>query len=155
MGRVILACLCLISVNAFAFDVYLVRHFEKQTGSTDPELTSAGELRAHKLAELLKEKGIEQVFSTDYRRTQMTATPTAEVLGIEVQSYDPRALQAFAKQVLESKQNVLIVGHSNTTPDLVRLLGGEAQELTEKDYGDVFVLHIDEGVRQQHWKLEP
>jgi hypothetical protein len=36
---------------------------------------------------------------------------------------------------------VLIVGHSNTVPDLVARVGGkEAIALTEQDYGTVFVV---------------
>ena len=41
---------------------------------------------------------------------------------------------------------VLVVGHSNTVPDLVARFGGkQAVTLGEEDYGTVFVVTHDDG----------
>ena len=80
------------------YTVYLVRHAEKQSGD-DPSLTSDGLLRADTLADLLSDKDIENIWSSDYRRTRETAAPLAERLGIEVQLYDASDLQTLADEI--------------------------------------------------------
>jgi probable phosphoglycerate mutase len=106
--------------------IFLVRHAEKTRAASDPVLTEAGEARALLLAELLADEGIQHVHSTDYARTRLTAMPLADRLGIEVELYDPAALPAFAEALRERGGRHLVVGHSNTTTELVSLLGGEA-----------------------------
>jgi broad specificity phosphatase PhoE len=132
--------------------VFLVRHFEKQSPNTqnkhskDPELTERGQARAQALAAFLAEKNITSVFSTNYKRTLQTASPTAEQHGINITFYNPSELAEFALQLTAlagaGKGNILIVGHSNTTPQLLKLLGGPDKVLSEDDYGDVFYLSL-------------
>lgn len=116
--------------------VFLVRHAEKQTGE-DPALTEAGSKRADALADLLIDADITQIHSSDYQRTRDTAAPLAERLGMSVDLYDPRDLPGMAEQLLAGEGTHLVVGHSNTTPPLVDLLGGEGGtpivEATEYD----------------------
>ena len=105
--------------------IFLVRHAEKETGQ-NPPLTEAGNQRANDLADRLKEDNITEIFSTDYRRTQLTAQPTAVQFNRGVGSYNPKNLKNFAKKLKNrANGNILVVGHSNTTPELVELLGGE------------------------------
>jgi broad specificity phosphatase PhoE len=105
--------------------VYLVRHAETVGGDGDDRyLGEAGRARAEALADMLEEVGIQRVYSTDYRRTRETAAPIAGRLGLEVEPYDPRDLAGFAEELLSLGQVVLVVGHSNTTPELVEHLGG-------------------------------
>ena len=128
-------------------EIYLVRHAEKQKGD-NPSLTQAGKARADTLADLLSDKGLSEIYSTNYRRTLETAAPIAERTRLEVKLYDPSDLEAFA-QVLKSTEGViLVVGHSNTTPPLASALGGEAgtpiDESTEYDRLYVVDLSGDE-----------
>lgn len=135
-----------LSLNSVvARDIYLVRHFEKAKDSRDPHLTKLGSKRAVQLAELLKENDIKALYSTQYHRTIETAQPFAAQSGISIDYYDPRALADFAKQLLKSKKSSLVVGHSNTTPELIALLGGEAKAMQESDYGELFKLTIENG----------
>ncbi len=129
--------------------IYLVRHAEKaKEGGRDPLLTAEGTQRAFRLKTILKEAGIDQVYSTEYQRTQLTAAPTAKALGKKVQAYNPRDLKGFAQQLKANQQGnrLLIVGHSNTTPTLVNELIGkeEFSMIDEKEYGDLFVVTISE-----------
>lgn len=128
-------------------EIYLVRHAEKQAdGGKNPSLTTVGKQRASHIAEMLKDKNISAIYSTDYNRTQQTAVPLAKKLGIKVSDYDPRKLEVFAKQVLESSGNLLIVGHSNTTPELAFLLGGDAfGDIDDSEYDRVYQLSFHEG----------
>lgn len=110
--------------------VYLVRHAEKMPagegdGPGGPGLTEAGRARAASLATMLRAEEIDHVHSTDYVRTLQTARPLAEKLGLEVDLYDPRRLESFAAELLAAGGRHVVVGHSNTTPVLAGLLGGE------------------------------
>lgn len=136
--------------------VFLVRHAEKEEG-LDPALTEAGRARAEELARTLRDAGIERVHSTDYARTRATAAPLAERLGLEVELYDPRALPSFLEGVRDSGGRHLVVGHSNTTPQAVGLLGGEPGEpiveATEYDRLYAVTLGADGSVSTVLWRL--
>jgi broad specificity phosphatase PhoE len=110
--------------------LFLVRHAEKGDGP-DPPLSEAGQKRAQTLARMLAESGIGHIHSTDYARTLETAAPAAERLGLEVRIYDPTRLQELADTLLHEGGKHLVVGHSNTTPELVKLLGGEPGDSIE------------------------
>jgi len=105
--------------------VFLVRHAEKASQTRDPELSAQGAERALALARVLGDTGIEYIHSSDYIRTRKTAEPTAEKLGLVIQIYNPGELDVLASQLKEKGGTHLVVGHSNSTPSLVALLGGE------------------------------
>lgn len=117
--------------------VYLVRHAEKTTDKDDPALTEAGQARAEALADLLADKKLTHIHSSDTKRTRDTAAPLAERLGLEVALYNPRDLPAMAAKLKATPGRHLVVGHSNTTPQLTELLGGDGGtpivEATEYD----------------------
>ncbi len=119
--------------------VILVRHAEKaQDDPRDPGLSEVGVRRAAALAALLAGAGVTHVFATDYRRTRDTAGPVAADGALEVASYDPRDPAAVAKRVAELPAGsiALVVGHSNTTPQLYTALGAdEPGGLEDSPYG--------------------
>jgi phosphohistidine phosphatase SixA len=124
---------------------FLVRHAEKVDDSDDPELAEAGKQRASVLARTLKDAGIERVYSSDYRRTRDTASLLAVLLELPVEIYDPLELPALADMLRQSGQNSLIVGHSNTTPELAALLGGDpGPEIDEEsEYDRLYIVTIE------------
>lgn len=103
--------------------IYLVRHAEKLAGQ-DPDLSPRGQERARHLAAMLRRAGIAAIFSTDTARTRQTAAPLAQQTGLTVQLYDPLAPLALVEKVRGLGGAVLVVGHSNTLPELVKLFGG-------------------------------
>jgi broad specificity phosphatase PhoE len=114
-----------------SFSVYLVRHAEKDVSPADPEnpgLSECGESRAEGLARMLANAKLEKIYSTNYERTLATARPSAEALSLETEIYDPGDLEAVSRSLLSSRQNALVVGHSNTTGVLAGLLAGETLE---------------------------
>ena len=125
--------------------IFLVRHAEKTDDGRDPELSLVGQMRSLELAKVLRDAGISRIYSTDYKRTRDTAAPIAKLLGLEVEIYDPRDLQSFARTLEQNGQRQLVVGHSNTTPELTALLGGEAgTEIDEPgEYDRLYVVTID------------
>lgn len=106
--------------------IFLVRHAEKVDTSSDAALSPAGKVRAQALATTLKDAGINHIHSSDYRRTRNTAAPIATLLAKEIQLYDPLKLSEFATKLKKAQGRHLVVGHSNTTPALAKLLGGES-----------------------------
>ncbi len=121
--------------------IYLVRHGEKASVGQDPELTPQGQARAQAIAAILSRTGITAVFSTPTQRTRQTAQPLAQRIGLEVQLYDPRAPKALVEKVKALSGPVLVVGHSNTLPELVRLFGGApGADIGDDEYDRVYQL---------------
>lgn len=112
--------------------VFLVRHGEKSDADRDPELSPAGKARARTLVDMLRDAGITHVHSSDFIRTRDTAAPLATARGLDLQLYDPNNLPALIQKVRSAGGRHLIVGHSNTTPQAVALLGGEPGQPIEE-----------------------
>lgn len=123
----------------------LVRHAEKADDDPrDPNLTAEGRARAAALAALLADAGVTRILSSDYRRTRETARPLAERAGLDVELYDPRDLSGLAAELRQAAGVVVVVGHSNTTPELARLLGaGATPSMPESEYDRLIVLALD------------
>jgi phosphohistidine phosphatase SixA len=124
--------------------VFLVRHAEKQTDGEDPALTAAGRQRALELARLLGESGISEVYSTDFARTRDTAAPLARDLGVQTTLYHWDNMRALAELLSRPGARSLVIGHSDTTPDLVELLGGEPGPPIEEagEYDRLYLVQV-------------
>lgn len=105
--------------------IFLVRHAEKTTSVDDPALTAEGRHRAGELSAMLAEAGIRHIHSTDFIRTRETAEPLAEQLELDVLLYDPSMPEKLVENLKNSGGRHLVIGHSNTVPDLVERLGGD------------------------------
>ena len=123
----------------------LTRHAEKGAGE-DPPLTDEGRRRAERLATRLADGDVRAVYATNTTRTQSTAGPTAERHGLPVTTYDADDPAAFARSLVEGHRSgtVLIVGHSNTIPDLVNALGGKTSygAIDESDFGNLYTVTV-------------
>jgi 2,3-bisphosphoglycerate-dependent phosphoglycerate mutase len=122
----------------------LVRHAEAEhEPGGDPPLTLAGLDRADRLARLLRDAGLEAIHTTDYRRTRGTAAPIAAATGLDPVFYDGRDLETLAEWLLRSGGRRLIVGHSNTTPELVRFLGGDpGSEIAPDEHDRIYLIML-------------
>ncbi len=126
--------------------VLLVRHGEKESGD-DPVLTPAGRARAQALAHVASGAGVSAVYATPVRRTQQTAQPRAERLGIPVTVRDAgeKDAQAFiaALRREHAGQTVLVVGHSNTLPALAEALTGQPlAPIADDEYDRLLVVTL-------------
>ena len=120
---------------------YLIRHAEKETHNPDdknPPLTEEGQQRAKDWAEAFRDIPIDEIYSTPYKRTTETATPTANQKKLNVQTYDPH------KGLPESidGKNILIVGHSNTISEMANTIIGKEKftPLSDDTYDLLFIL---------------
>lgn len=126
---------------------YFIRHAEKDTSDSeneDPELIQKGLGRAMHWAEILKDVELDAIYSTNYNRTSMTAAPTAVKQDIDVEYYDPRIIDIEQFKADNLNRKVLVVGHSNSTPDFVNKITGEDiyASMEHDDNGSLFIVQI-------------
>ena len=131
----------------------LVRHAEKEANAGEnPPLTTEGKARAQRLAQLLDDTPLTAIYSSPTLRTQQTAAPTAEAHQLHIVDYDPRNAAAFAAQLRSQHPSgtVLVIGHSNTLPELARqLCQCHVDEMDEAIYGIYYTLTVDAAGRTQ------
>ncbi|MDX1493402.1 MAG: phosphoglycerate mutase family protein [Longimicrobiales bacterium] len=127
--------------------VFLVRHAERaEDGTSDPPISQAGEERSRLLARMLADADLTHIHTTAYIRTRATGAPTAEVTGLQMSLYDAADLEGFARQLRFTPGRHLVLGHSNTTPDLVAALGGDpGSPIDEMEYDRLYVVTITRG----------
>ena len=138
--------------------IYLVRHAEKQNdGTNDPHLTEQGHQRAGYLAQQLSLANISKIYSSDYHRTRQTAKPLADLLGLSIVLYDPQNLEAFAESLKTQTGQIVIVGHSNTTPPLAALISGsEVDAMDESEYQNLYqIVSINGKTQLTRFKIFP
>lgn len=129
--------------------LFLVRHAERaddggMTPEEDPPLSQAGRERAEELARILKDAGINHVHASDYVRTRETAAPLATANGLVLSTYDPRDPESFATELRATPGRHLVVGHSNSIPQLVAALGGDPHgEIASMEYDRLYVLSVE------------
>ncbi|MDB4949161.1 MAG: Phosphoglycerate mutase [Gemmatimonadetes bacterium] len=132
--------------------VVVVRHAEKATDDPrDPTLSPAGTARAAALAQLLSEATVSAVYTTQFKRTHLTAEPAAAAAGVTV-TERPIAAENMAtyaldlaREIMTQQQGktVLVVGHSNTVPAIVLALSGQTvPDITDPEYDHVFIVQI-------------
>lgn len=134
-----------IEVTPVVSTYYLIRHAEKDRSdpdNKDPELNQRGLGRAMHWAEIFQDIPLDAIYSTDYARTTMTAAPVAVKKDLTVMYYDPAMLGPETFKADNLGKNVLIVGHSNSTPELVNLLLGQDRfsGMDDTDNGSLFIV---------------
>ena len=129
------------SPEAPAPGFYVVRHLNTPAGERDPDLLPEGQRVAALLPARLAAHPPRTIFVSDYRRSRQTAAPTATRYGLTVTVYDPADTPGLVARVRAAPGPVLIVGHSNTVPDIVEQLGGtRPAALTHPDFGDLWII---------------
>src|SRR2546430_15325604 len=94
--------------------VVIVRHAEKAAnGGNDPDLSSAGRARAETLARILKDSGITAIFTSEFKRTQKTAAPTATSTHVTPTMVAAKDTAALVVRLHQVNGNALVVGHGD------------------------------------------
>ncbi|MEO8349252.1 MAG: histidine phosphatase family protein [Acidobacteriota bacterium] len=131
--------------------IFLVRHAEKATDANEAgvPLSDAGRARAERLAQVLQNAGISGIYATETDRARQTAEPLARARKLEIRAYAPRNSDGKpAPQLLVDRLKkdapagtVLVVGHSNTVPEILAALGHtEKIDIPSTQFDDLFVV---------------
>jgi broad specificity phosphatase PhoE len=149
--RNLLLFLCLLtfafaaSARAEPSVIFLVRHAERADAGhapeKDPDLSAQGKSRAEALARALRDASITAIYTTEYKRTQETAAPLSRSLGVKPQIVPAKDTAALIGKLKGSSGNVLVVGHSNTLPEIAQALGVSTPlKIGQTDYDDLFLV---------------
>ena len=122
--------------------VFLVRHAEKSSPTGDPSLSPAGKKRAEELVHVLSEANIEAIYSTEFKRTQETAKPLADFLGLNVITTNDLA----QKVANHTGKRLLLVSHSGPfgVEGIINELNGNPRDCSiDSDYDNLCLVIID------------
>lgn len=127
--------------------VILVRHAEKkiEPDNPNPALSPAGEERSRELMRMLANSGISAIYVTQYQRTQQTAQPLADRLGLKTTQVESSNPQEVARQIKASRAqgSILVVGHNSTVPAIIAALGGgNYPVIPETEYDNMYVVTL-------------
>jgi broad specificity phosphatase PhoE len=146
-------------------NVYVMRHLNTPAGQPDPDLLPEGRRAAEALAGCFQDERPVAIYVTDYKRTRQTVAPLAARLGLIPIVYNPadtpgliarvraehgavlvvgqRSVQSCSQGSCQ-RAAVLVVGHSNTVPDIIEQLGGvRPAPLNHEDFGDLWRIDAD------------
>ena len=125
--------------------IYFIRHAEKVDSSKNPDLSSVGLERAAHWGKIFSETTFDAIYSTDFKRTKQTATPTAENKKLDITLYDPKSLDFDKFKTDNLGKTILVVGHSNTTPDFVNKLINQNVYAAIEDttFGNLYIVTLN------------
>ena len=121
--------------------IYLVRHAERADQSADPPLSTEGVGRSYRLRDMLKDAGITRIFTSELRRTIDTAAPLASAIHVSPQRIADADALAARIAASSARDRILVVGHSNTLPALLRALRVEPPiTIADDAYDNLFIV---------------
>jgi broad specificity phosphatase PhoE len=133
---------CLAQQNVTTY--YFIRHAEKADDSKNPDLSENGLKRAKQWNAIFADVHFDEIYTTDYKRTTLTAAPTATAKNIKTKLYDLKDLniENFKNETLNKK--VLIVGHSNSIPKFVNqvIKNDLFQDIPDNVFGNLYIITI-------------
>jgi phosphohistidine phosphatase SixA len=141
---VLLAAGSSVASGQQARTVILVRHAERAVG-TSPEvgISEAGRCRAEALAGMLADAGVRHIFTSEVARTGQTAAPLARILNLAPEVVPAKDVDALVAKLRSGPVGsaALVVGHSNTVPEIIERLGGGAvAPIGDSEYDRLFVV---------------
>jgi broad specificity phosphatase PhoE len=138
--------------SATTTTVVLIRHAEKQVGAiSDAPLSPPGEVRAARLAQMFGDAStfgrVQKIYVTDTRRTQQTAAGVAQRLGLTPEIVTAKTDSTeLARRVLRENRGgrALVVGHSNTVPEIVAALSDDqgVPAIGEEEFDTLYVVTV-------------
>ena len=125
--------------------IYFIRHAEKADSSKNPDLSSVGLERAAHWGKIFSETTFDAIYSTDFKRTQQTVAPTAENKKLDITLYDAKSLDFDKFKTDNLGKTILVVGHSNTTPDFVNKLINQNvyAAIEDTNFGNLYIVTLN------------
>jgi broad specificity phosphatase PhoE len=140
-----LFCLAAFVRPAAAQEVlFVVRHAEKLSDAEDAPLSSVGEARARRLADLLRDAHLSAIYTSLLKRAIATATPLSTARHLPITRLDGRKIPELVSRIQKEHQRdrVLVVGHTNTIPELLAAYGLERiPDLPALEYDNLYIVY--------------
>ena len=136
------------SQSAAPTTVILVRHAEKEIvppENKDPNLSPAGAERAQEIARMFKDANISEIYVTQFKRTQQTVAPLAEVSKAPVTKIEANKTSDLVARIRSQNAGgtVFVAGHNNSVPEIIAALGGpKLPIIPESEFDHLFILTI-------------
>ncbi|HEY5889890.1 MAG TPA: NUDIX hydrolase [Acidimicrobiia bacterium] len=144
---------------ALTGDIHLIRHAaagdrQKWKGEDQVRpLTKKGVRQSAAIAESLKGRGIERIFSSPYLRCVETVQPLADLIGAEVEVKDELAGEsnadaAYALILAMSGANAVLCSHREVIPPTLSLLGRDGLKLQSPMFcskGSIWEVDVEGG----------
>ncbi|MGK0363779.1 MAG: 2,3-bisphosphoglycerate-dependent phosphoglycerate mutase [Saprospiraceae bacterium] len=132
------------SGNSDYHTLVLTRHAEKKSDEKNPRLTDAGTKRAENLKDILLPMQPERCYTTSPARCVFTTMPLAKAIKSPNAHYQATDYYSLFDTIIKEHKakKALIVGHSNTIPEMLNLLVGEKkyEEFDENEYSRLFLV---------------
>ncbi len=150
--KIVLIAFLLTTVNLAYFTpaeaqqaIFLVRHAEQAPEVEEPPLTEVGQRRAKALAAMLKDAGINAIYTNPRLRSIQTAEPLAKALAIESKVLPGRRddIEGLIRRLRthQPRDRVLVVTGSLTVPHILRALGHPLEvTIPPYEYDNLFVI---------------
>jgi broad specificity phosphatase PhoE len=139
----VLALAALLCTRRATTTLILVRHADRDQNRD--ALTAAGVARAADLARVAAKLAPAAIYHSDTQRTRDTAAPLAQALGLTPIEHAAGDVDGLLAEILERwrGQRVLVVGHGNTLPQIIRAAGGPAlPDIAHDEFDDLFVVNV-------------
>jgi broad specificity phosphatase PhoE len=128
--------------------VLVVRHAEKASATAkDPHLSPAGKLRAKELAHAAGAAGVTAIYATNFQRTQETVAPLAAALHLTPVVKNADQTEELVEEIKTTRrgQTVLVCGHSDTVPEIVKRLSGVVVDpIPDARFDGLYVVTLQE-----------
>jgi 2,3-bisphosphoglycerate-dependent phosphoglycerate mutase len=138
----------------------VLRHAERENSGNDPALNPAGITRAAELSRLLSNVPVAAIYTTPFNRTRQTVQPLANAKGLSISEYSPNKPYAeLVSEIVAARHGTVsvIVGHSNTVPELLKEISHNSFHITigEEQYDNLFIVSLPDklSARIMHLKF--
>ena len=149
----IFIAICMFSLSACTTTYYISRHAEKLNSTSNTPLSTSGHARAQALKNTLSSKGIDNIYVSNYLRTQQTAQPLTTSTGISMVEYDatPQGIQNLITRLKShgDSRQILVVNHSNYVPVIIDSLMKSPQNIyiPENEFDNLYIVKVHRGLR--------
>lgn len=142
IGIIIIGIGCWFFLCGSHTTVLLVRHGERNPGVD--ALNPSGLVRAGVLAHVVDKAELDAIIRSDTTRTTEMAAPAATAEGLTPIELPENDIDAFVDEIRVNHrgENVLVVAHSHTLPDIISGLGGPTVAFDGDEYDNLFVLTL-------------
>lgn len=123
--------------------VMLIRHADR--AGTQDALSPAGVTRSQQLVHVMQKAALAAIIRSDTVRAEQTAAPLAAATGITPIVIPATNVMAVVDEIRgrHRGQKILVVGHSNTVPQIIAALGGPAlPDIAENEFDNLFMLEL-------------